>query len=162
MSWGEGSKGLFAGESGLDAIALLHKAKIRSIALTISNDKEDVLGAIAAGASGYCLKDDPLPRILAAIHDACAGRTPLSSGVAHHLCEQIRPAETAVVLTKREEEVLVKLAEGQTYRECAEFLGIGLGTVQTYVKRIYSKLQVSTKTQACNWAIAHGLLRPMK
>ena len=52
----------------------------------------------------------------------------------------------------------MSLARGLTYQECAESLGVTVGTVQTYVKQLYAKLDVSTKTEACAWAIHHGFV----
>ncbi len=145
-------------ESGIDTIRLCCETGVCCLALTISDNEADVLGAIGAGACGYLLKDDPLPRLLSAIEDAAEGRTPVSSGVAHHLLSRLRSPASDIELTKREQDVLVSLAGGLSYRECADSLNLKVGTVQTYVKRIYSKLGVSTKTEASSWAMRHGLI----
>ncbi len=147
------------GESGLETIRQCSQAGVCCLALTVSDMEADVLAAIGAGANGYLLKDDPLPRLLSAIEDAASGRASISSGVAHHLLDKLRSPESSVELTQRELDVLVSLAGGSTYQECADALGLKVGTVQTYVKRIYGKLGVSTKTAASAWAMRHGLLR---
>jgi two-component system nitrate/nitrite response regulator NarL len=63
-------------------------------------------------------------------------------------------------LSKRELEVLQLLVHGHTYADVASALGIAEGTVQTYVKRIYEKLDVSTKAEAALLAVARGLVKP--
>ena len=63
-------------------------------------------------------------------------------------------------LSKRELEVLQLLVHGHTYADVAQALGIAEGTVQTYVKRIYEKMDVSTKAEAALLAVARGLVKP--
>ncbi|MBX3234485.1 MAG: response regulator transcription factor [Labilithrix sp.] len=139
--------------SGVDVIAELAQRTppIRALAFTVFDDRATVLAAVEAGAVGYLLKDDPVDRVIAQIEECLDGHTPVSSRVARYLFDLGRkPADVA--LTDREEEVLACLRRGSTYTECAEELGLRLGTVQTHVKNLYRKLDVTTKTEAAAWA----------
>lgn len=141
------------GMSGCDAIQMLSAEipRVRSIALTVFDDEVTVLDAMRAGAAGYLLKDEPIDRLRAAIEESFAGAHPLSSRVAGFLIEQARLRPPAVVLTDREEEVALALVEGLSYAACAERLGLAVGTVQEYVKRIYRKLDVRSKRELRAW-----------
>ena len=142
------------------------------LVLTVFEDPEIILAAIEAGASGYLLKGSPLSEICGAVEQITEGLSPLSQRVARHLLDHLRPAKatTAVPpaeearaarlasLSEREKDVLDLLARGQSYGDIARGLGLGVGTVQTYVKRIYRKLEVSSKAEAA-W-VARGESRP--
>lgn len=145
-------------DSGIDVIRDLSRKSIPCVALSVVDDSQDVLAALRAGARGYLLKSDRIERLVAAIGEALGGESPLSGGIAHHLVEAIQPSELPVELTERERDVLVALARGLTYQEAADALGLKLGTVQGYVKAIYAKLDVTSKTEACAWALRHGLV----
>lgn len=148
-------------QSGLVLIRALALLAVPSIVLTISAAAADVSDALAAGATGYLLKDDPPEALVRALFDATRGRNPISSGVTHHLIRRPSPGLTAgseAGLTPREVEVLVALARGLTYVETAEALGCALGTIQTHVKSLYAKLEVNSKTEACGWAFANGVV----
>lgn len=145
-------------DSGIDAIRGLTSRGLPCVAFTVADDAPTVLEALAAGAVGYLLKDDPPAQVARALEEVAQGRTPISSGVAGHLLQALHPVATpGVHLTPREQDVLVALARGLTYAETAGALGLTIGTVQSYVKQVYGKLGVSTKTEACAWAIRHGL-----
>ena len=148
-------------ESGMDAIEALKRVDVPAVALTIADDADHVRAALAAGARGYLLKDDSPKRILEALEDVVSGRHPISSGVTQHLFPiSAKTAEhtESVGLTPRETDVLIALARGLSYAECADVIGCSLGTVQSHVKRVYSKLDVSSKTEACAWAMSAGLV----
>lgn len=147
-------------ESGLDGIAVLTNAGVPCLVLSVSDQASDVTEALRRGALGYLLKDDPPDTVLRALREAEEGRHPISSGVTQHLIPR-PPTESAadVGLTPRETDVLIALARGLSYAEVAESLGCALGTVQTHVKSVYGKLNVNSKTEACAWAYAAGLVR---
>jgi DNA-binding NarL/FixJ family response regulator len=133
------------------------------LAFTKHDDAETILGALRLGARGYLLKSTPTDRIVAALHEALTGGLPLSPTVASLLVEQLLPSApprpTAdAALTAREAEVLQLLARGDTYAACARTLGIGVGTVQSHVKAIYAKLEVSSKAEAALAAARLGLV----
>jgi len=159
------------GMSGPDTIRALRERlpELPVLVLTVFEDPDIILAAIQAGASGYLLKGSPLAEICGAVEQITEGLSPLSQRVARHLLDHLRPvrntgtkppAETAPhpaplavqnrldTLSEREQEVLDLLARGQSYGDIARALGLGVGTVQTYVKRIYRKLEVSSKAEA--------------
>lgn len=150
------------GESGLDALSLLSERGVPSIMLTMSDEGDDVAEALSRGAVGYLLKEDGPATIVRAVRDALSGRHPISSGVTHHLMPVASAAAQRVAaagLTSREVDVLVALARGLSYGEAADALGCALGTIQTHVKRVYGKLGVNSKTEACAWAYSAGLVQ---
>jgi DNA-binding NarL/FixJ family response regulator len=138
--------------SGIELIRELGAGPTRAAAFTIFDDRERVLGALRAGAIGYLLKDEPVDRVLQQVQECLDGHFPVSSRVARYLLELCRPALVTSPLTAREQDVLGALERGDTYAECAERLGISLGTVQTHVKSLYRKLEVSSRTEAAAWA----------
>jgi two-component system nitrate/nitrite response regulator NarL len=123
------------------------------LVLTVFEDPAIIIAAIEAGASGYLLKGSRLTEICRAVEQIAEGLSPLSERVARHLLDHLRPKRPATpsrleLLTERERQVLDRLARGESYGDIARALDIGLGTVQTYVKRVYSKLEVSSKAEA--------------
>jgi DNA-binding NarL/FixJ family response regulator len=128
---------------------------LRAVAFTLFDDRATVLGAVDAGAVGYILKEEPLERVVTQLEECLDGGTPISSRVARYLFELGRVAPSHTALTHREEELLACLSRGYTYDECAASLGVKLGTVQSHVKNLYRKLEVTTKTEAAAWATRH-------
>lgn len=142
-------------QSGIDLIATFTRRGLRALAFTVFDAKPQVEGAIRAGAVGYLLKGEPLERVLGQIDECLDGGMPVSSRVARHLFEALRPQSPAAQLTTRESDVLACLMRGDSYQHCADTLGIGLGTVQTHVKNLYRKLDVSSRSEAIAWAHKH-------
>jgi DNA-binding NarL/FixJ family response regulator len=140
---------------GATVIGALRARGIRSVAFTIFDDRDHVLASVRAGAVGYLLKEEPIDRLLVQLDECLDGATPVSSRVARHLFELVRAEESDVELTGREEDLLVCLRRGETYEECATSLGVRIGTVQTHVKKLYRKLDVTTKAEAAAWATRH-------
>lgn len=153
------------GLTGPETIRMLRERipDLPVLVLTVFEDPETILAAIEAGASGYLLKGGPLAEIARAVEQVTAGLSPLSERVARHLLDHLRPAPLARpatpsrldLLTERERQVLERLARGESYADIARALDIGLGTVQTYVKRIYRKLEVGSKTEAA-WMLRNN------
>lgn len=142
-------------QSGIELIAALVRRGLRALAFTAFDDKPQVEGAIRAGAVGYLLKGEPLERVLDQIDECLEGGMPVSSRVSRHLFEALYPRSPAAQLTERESDVLACLQRGDSYQRCADTLGIGLGTVQTHVKNLYRKLDVSSRSEAIAWAHKH-------
>jgi DNA-binding NarL/FixJ family response regulator len=122
------------------------------VMLTAYEDTDNIFNALAAGASGYLLKRTTGPELLAALREVMAGGSPMTAHIARKVVQsfQRKPAtpEPAANLSPREQEVLDLLARGLIYKEIAERLGITYETVHTYIRRIYEKLQVRTRTEA--------------
>jgi DNA-binding NarL/FixJ family response regulator len=120
--------------------------------LTVYEDTENIFAALAAGAAGYMLKRTPQAQLLEAIHEVNRGGSPMTTHIARKVVSSFqRTASTANPtenLSQREQEVLDLLSQGLIYKEIAEKLGISYETVHTYIRRIYEKLQVRTRTEA--------------
>lgn len=120
---------------------------------TVHEDSERIFQALTAGASGYLLKRTPPDGILAAIRDLHRGGAPMSSEIArkvvqHFRPQPARPAPESHGLSPRQEEILKLLAQGHVPKEIADKLGITIETVRSYLKLIYQKLHVRTRTEA--------------
>lgn len=129
------------------------------IVFTIADDEARVLECVRAGASGYLLKSEPLERIVAAVVEVRRGGVPLTPEIARSVLEFVgRPREAAPAdsLSEREQEVLRLVADGLTKQQIALRLGLSQHTVDSYTRRIYSKLNVNS----LGAAVAHGLRRP--
>jgi DNA-binding NarL/FixJ family response regulator len=153
--------------SGEEVIAAIRKdlPKTKCIALTAVDIPARVLGALRSGAAGYILKPFHASELARAVEEVLSGEAaPISPRAAKVLLAELRgdPPEqrNGPPLSKRELEVLELLVHGHTYADVAQALGIAEGTVQTYVKRIYEKLDVSTKAEAALLAVARGLVKP--
>lgn len=146
--------------SGIEVIAELREIACTSVAFTVFDDAPTVLAALRAGARGYLLKATPTDRIVPHLREAIAGGMPLSPPVARLVVETMlgNDASPSAALTERETELLALLARGATYAQCAGALGIGIGTVQSYVKSIYTKLDVGSKAEAAVVAVRLGLV----
>jgi two-component system, NarL family, nitrate/nitrite response regulator NarL len=139
--------------------------KTKCIALTAVDIPARVMAALRSGAAGYILKPFHASELARAVEEVLSGEAaPISPRAAKVLLSELRgdPPEQrgGPALSKRELEVLELLVHGHTYADVAQALGIAEGTVQTYVKRIYEKLDVSTKAEAALLAVARGLVKP--
>ncbi|GIX50281.1 MAG: DNA-binding response regulator [Limisphaera sp.] len=129
---------------------LLPEAQI--VMLTVFEDTDRIFRALAAGATGYLLKRLAPPRLLDAIREVHGGGSPMSAPIARKIVTSFqqpppRP-DPAAELSPREREVLEGLAEGRAYKEIADKLGVSIHTVRNYIRRIYEKLHVRSRTEA--------------
>src|SRR6266850_7769227 len=122
------------------------------VMLTVYEDTENIFNALAAGASGYLLKRTSSAELLAAIREVNKGGSPMTTHIARKVTQSFIKAglspQATENLSQREQEVLEALSQGFLYKEIAEKLGISYETVHTYIRRIYEKLQVRTRTEA--------------
>jgi len=129
----------------------------RVIVLTTYESDADIVRAVEAGATGYLLKDTPLPDLVTAIRAAARGETVLGPTVAGRLISHLRrPAVEP--LSGRETEVLSLVARGETNAEIGRALFISEATVKTHLLRAFAKLGVSDRTAAVTRAIELGML----
>jgi DNA-binding NarL/FixJ family response regulator len=130
--------------------------QINILMLTVYEDKERIFKALQAGATGYLLKNTPLPKIKSAILDAVDGGVPMSPLVAKKVIAYFatKPAvsetSNAEQLTGREHEVALLLINGDTYKQVAWRLNISPDTVRQHIKHIYRKLQINSRVQLIN------------
>lgn len=131
-------------------------------------DERNVVAAIAAGASGYIVKDALPEDIGDTVRQVLQGHSPLSAAIARYILRLVRPAEAgpdaatrtdALALTAREVDILWGIAKGMTYNEIADGLGISRKTVPNYIKSIYRKLEVNSRGEAVFEAISRQLIR---
>ncbi len=122
---------------------------------TVHEDSDQIFNALKAGASGYLLKRTSPDEILAAIRDLHRGGAPMSSEIARKVVQSFRPTAPArpakpelETLSPRQEEILRLLAQGLTVKEIAEHTGLSVETVRSYVKLVYQKLHVRSRTEA--------------
>ena len=141
------------GISGIECVRAmkLQLPATHFVMLTVYEDADHIFDALAAGAVGYLLKRTPRAELFAALKDVQSGGSPMSSNIARKVVQSFqRPLteSTDAKLSPREREVLDKLAGGFLYKEIADAMGLSLPTVNTYVRRIYEKLHVHSRSQA--------------
>jgi len=145
------------GESGIAAVRKLRalRPELAAVILTVFDDSEKLFASLQAGAVGYLLKSDPEPVMIGAVVEAAAGGSPMSRAIARKVVGYFSggasPAPAAVslaALTPRETEVLQRLAQGARYKEIADQHTISIETVKNHLRKIYEKLQVSSRTEA--------------
>jgi len=137
------------GMNGIDCIAALRalRPSLQAIMLTVFEQDEQVFQALAAGACGYLVKRTPPARILEAIREVQQGGSPMSAHIARMVVASFRQG-TPAALSPQETEVLARLSRGETYAAIAGDMGITVHTVRNYIRRIYSKLHVHSRTEA--------------
>ena len=142
---------------GMDGIECVRRLKTQMpqaqvLMLTVFEDTEKIFRALAAGASGYLLKRMSPKKLLEAITEVRDGGSPMSASIARKVVESFRAqpgrVDEAAELSQRERSVLNGLAEGLAYKQIADQLGVSIHTVRNYIRRIYEKLHVQTRTEA--------------
>lgn len=143
------------GLSGIECVRQLKEQdpSMLVVMLTVYEDAEQVFHALQAGATGYLLKRTPPLQILESVIEVLEGGAPITSHIARKVVEAFhappaKPQGEMVELSQREKEVLELLAKGFLIKEIGDQLGIGFGTVRTYVRRVYEKLHVQSRSQA--------------
>jgi DNA-binding NarL/FixJ family response regulator len=125
---------------------------IQIIMLTVYDDSDRIFQALQIGANGYLLKRASADEIVQAIQDVHSGGAPMSAYIARKVVQSFqRPVQSAGVegiLSKRESEILNYITLGYSNKEVAEVLGLTFATVRSYLKIIYGKLHVHSRTQA--------------
>ena len=142
------------GMNGVECVRRLKQLvpTIQVVMLTVYVDTDNIFNALAAGAAGYLLKRTKSSELLDAIREVHRGGSPMTTHIARKVTQSFQRAGPSALptenLSEREQEVLDCLSQGFLYKEIAEKLGISYETVHTYIRRIYEKLQVRTRTEA--------------
>ena len=142
------------GMNGVECVRQLKKIapEIQVMMLTVYEDTENIFDALAAGANGYMLKRTAGKELLEAIQEVKRGGSPMTTHIARKVVQSFQRSAAAVAqtesLSEREQQVLDLLSQGLMYKEIADKLSISYETVHTYIRRIYEKLQVRTRTEA--------------
>ena len=136
--------------SGLDA---------RVVMLTVSDQEEDLVAALRAGADGYLLKEMELEDLVSKLAEAAAGRITLTERLINLLAhamrhDSVRPATSSEAgLTDQEQRILELVAAGKSNKLIARELGITEGTVKVHVKHLLRKLQLRSRVEAAVWYV---------
>jgi len=141
------------GMSGVEAVKRLKPLlpETQFVMLTVYEDADHIYNALAAGATGYLLKQTPRAELLGAVEEVHRGGSPMTSNIARKVVQSFKQTVASgsqEELSPREQEVLELLARGYLYKEIAERLNISVPTVNTYVRRMYEKLHVRSRAQA--------------
>ena len=140
------------GMSGVEAVKRLKPLlpDTQFVMLTVYEDTDHIYNALAAGATGYLLKQTPRAELLGAVEDVSKGGSPMTSNIARKVVQSFKrtAGPGGEALSPREQEVLELLARGYLYKEIAERLNISGPTVNTYIRRMYEKLHVCSRAQA--------------
>lgn len=142
---------------GMNGIQCVKKLKekapaIQTLMLTVYDSSDQIFEALAAGASGYLLKSTQPEKLLEAVEDLQAGGSPMSSHIARKVVQAFQPTARTTPLAEhlapREQQVLDLLSKGYAYKQIAAQMDLNIGTVRTYIRRIYEKLHVNCRTDA--------------
>lgn len=145
---------LGAGSSGIDCIVQLKEQlpAAQFLMLTVFEDTEKIFKALTSGASGYLLKRMPPAKLVEAIHEVMDGGSPMSAPIARKVVQLLNKipsrGDAKVELAARERELLDHLTAGRSYKQIADHMNITIHTVRTYIRRIYEKLHVQSRTEA--------------
>lgn len=150
------------GLTGIELIAALKQRKEAPLMMahTVFDDRENVLSAIKAGASGYVLKGAAPRELVEALHEMRAGGSPMSPRIARAVLRelQVRPDAEPDPLSPRERQILKLVDEGLTYKQIADRLCVSPHTVHSHIKNIYDQMQVRSRNEALAKARSRGLI----
>jgi len=153
------------GISGVEVLKILVAERVRAqvLMLTVSEDGEDLIDALCAGARGYLLKNINTEALVSAIRQAAHGETVVCPEMSSKLVEGVRnpgrkggKADEENPLSPRESEILSLIVRGDTNKEIAQALNLADSTVKIHVQNIFKKLNITSRVQAAVYAIDHG------
>ena len=152
-----------AGMGGIEATRKIREAtpSTRVILFTVDESRSSISDAIQAGVSGYLLKDSSADELVDAARKAMEGKAVIHPQLTRAFIEEVQLTDDrpdAKPLSRREKEILQKVAFGATTREVAMDLGISPHTVKTHLERIFEKLGANDRAQAVAIAIRSGLV----
>jgi DNA-binding NarL/FixJ family response regulator len=142
---------------GMDGVECVRQLKVKMpgvqfVMLTVYEDGSRLFKSLMAGASGYLLKRTPPAKLLGAIREAFEGGSPMTPQIARRVVQHFRqlpePSSELEKLSPREKDVLEQLAKGFRYKEIVDNLGISNGTLHSYIRNVYEKLHVHSRTEA--------------
>jgi DNA-binding NarL/FixJ family response regulator len=143
------------GMKGVECVQQLKAALpgVQFLMLTVYEDSDSLFNSLKAGASGYLLKRTASARLLEAIRDVHSGGSPMTPQLARRVVQYFnKPADGAssslAGLTPGEKEFLNQLSNGYSYKEIADRMKISIDTVRSYVRTVYEKLHVHSRTEA--------------
>ena len=155
------------GMSGIEGVMHIRKnyPEMGVIMCTVRDDDESIFDSLCAGAVGYLLKKTAPEEIVAALEDASRGGSPMSPSIARRVIASFQTQEGRNVpevdrLTSREQEILQKMALGESYAGIAAELFLSVEGVRYHIRHIYEKLQVHSRAEAIAQGLRERLIRP--
>jgi DNA-binding NarL/FixJ family response regulator len=142
------------GMNGVECVRQLKSTApgVEFLMLTVYEDSDSLFNSLKAGASGYLLKRTASARLLEAIRDVYEGGSPMTPQLARRVVQYFSKAASSESpvshLTPGEREFLDQLANGYAYKEIADRMKISIDTVRSYVRTVYEKLHVHSRTEA--------------
>lgn len=153
------------GMSGIEGLIPLRQSfpETTVLMLTVFEDEEKVFRAICQGAHGYLLKNTVPGKLLDAIREAEAGGSPMSPEIARKVVRLFRQAapprrDEDQSLSPQQVRLLALLADGHSYQTAADEMQVSINTVRTYIRTIYEKLHVHSRSAAVAQALRSGLI----
>jgi len=151
------------GTNGIEGVRLakMVQPSINILMFTVFDDDKKIYDSICAGADGYLLKKTLPEKLIEALKDVHSGGAPMTPSIARKVLSSFpktthRPNNPP--LTEKEREVLQHLVDGKSYKQIATASNISIETVRTHIKHIYSKLHVSSMSQAVAKAIHQKII----
>ena len=153
------------GVSGLEAVKVITEEipKVRVLMLTVSEDAQDLMDALRAGASGYLLKNIETDMLVDAIRRAAKGESVVSQQMTAKLIQGVRTAPRIDTMlaerdrfSPRERDIMASLALGESNKEIARKLNLAESTVKIHVQNIFKKLNMTSRVQVALYAVEHG------
>jgi len=145
------------GMKGVECVRLLKAMlpNVQFLMLTVYEDSDSLFNSFKAGARGYLLKRTASARLLEAVRDVHAGGSPMTPHLARRVVDYLSkpgdsntPGAEVSRLTPGEREFLDQLSNGYAYKEIAGRMNISIDTVRSYVRTVYEKLHVHSRTEA--------------
>jgi DNA-binding NarL/FixJ family response regulator len=152
------------GINGIEAVKLVKKdyPSVDVVMFTVFEDDEKIFSSVMAGASGYLLKKTPPEKLMEALDDFVQGGAPMTGSIATRVLQMFRKQTTQTAasfnLSPREQDVLIGLTDGKSYKAIAAERFLSTETVRSHVKNIYEKLHVHSKAEAVAKAFREKLV----
>lgn len=149
-----------SGDEALGSIRALCP-HLRILMLTVFSDRDRLFTSICRGAHGYLLKSTPPARLLDAIRAAREGGSPFSPEIARHIVHLFQNTDQSGPgneLTVQEKRLLRLLSDGYSYQAAADQMNVSVNTVRNYIRSIYQKLHVHSKSEAVGKALRQRLI----
>jgi two-component system nitrate/nitrite response regulator NarL len=155
--------------TGIEAVGHILKVKpdTKILMLTVSEDDEDLFRAVRAGAMGYLLKNVDSERLVSSVHQVARGEATVSAALTDKIFAEFRAMSSRGeekeaspqkdLLSKRENEILVHVSQGESNKEIANALHIAESTVKIHVQNILRKLKLSSRVQAAVYAVEKNM-----
>jgi len=149
--------------NGIDAARRIHskRPELKILILTSRVDPQAANEAVMAGASGFMRKEERSDELVRAVRVILAGKVYLSPDAATAVAHTLRdPPKSGIALSERERRVLALVAEGLSYKQIADDLGVSVKSVETYRARLARKIGCSTRADLVRYAVRTGLVQP--